>query len=431
MEWNARLWRQSIERFKAFMIPLTVPLGRSERRVAAAHYVQGLLMPGQRKSIEPIAARLGVDSQRLQQFMADSPWEETQLWRVIRQEVVPHFEPIEAWIVDETGWLKQGKHSVGVAHQYCGAVGKQANCQVSVELVVSDGFVAAPVGGRLYLPQSWVADPKRCAEAGVPPEVGFATKNEIALTLIEQALADQVLPAPVLGDSAYGDGFAFRARLRELKMEFFLQVTPEEHRGWTEEVPTTLKGKYRTVDEKTAQSAHHLLEIARALPAAQWKHCCWKAAKGARQHTRIAWQEVYLARGLKEAHGQLEKLWLVVDWPKGAQEPYHCYLAHFHRQPSKALCLKLSRARWHVEQYFQRSKDDLGLDHYEGRSWRGFHHHLVMSAIAYLFILTSYLEAKKNFWSDVGEDPGSDSAVATEIDRTLSLLPRDIPGENR
>jgi SRSO17 transposase len=185
--------------------------------------------------------------------MADSPWEETQLWRVIRQEIVPHFEPIEAWIVDETGWLKQGEHSVGVAHQYCGAVGKQANCQVSVELLVSDGFVAAPVGGRLYLPQSWVEDPKRCAKAGVPPDVSFATKSQIALTLIEQALADQVLPAPVLGDSAYGDGFAFRARLRELKMEFFLQVTPQEHRGWIEEVPTTLKGKYRTVDEKTAQ----------------------------------------------------------------------------------------------------------------------------------------------------------------------------------
>lgn len=431
MEWNARLWRQSIERFKAFMVPLTAPLGRSERRVAAAHYVQGLLMPGQRKSIEPIAARLGVDSQRLQQFMADSPWEESQLWRVIRREIVPHFEPIEAWIVDETGWLKQGKHSVGVAHQYCGAVGKQANCQVSVELVVSDGFVAAPIGGRLYLPQSWLEDPKRCAKAGVPAEVSFATKSEIALTLIEQALADQVLPAPVLGDSVYGDGFAFRARLRELKMEFFLQVSPEEHRGWTEEVPTILKAKHRTVDEQTAQRARNLLEIAGSLPAAQWKHCHWRAAKGAKQQTRIAWQEVYLARGLREANGQLEKLWLVVDWPKGAQEPYHCYLAHFHRQPSKALCLKLSRSRWHVEQYFQRSKDDLGLDHYEGRSWRGFHHHLVMSAIAYLFILTSYLEAKKNFWSDVGEDPGSDPAVAAEIDRTLSLLPRDISGENR
>ena len=164
MEWNARLWRQSIERFKAFMIPLAAPLGRSERRTAATNYVQGLLMPGQRKSIEPMAARLGMEPQRLQQFMADSPWDETELWRVIRREVVPHFEPIEAWIVDETGWLKQGKNSVGVAHQYCGAVGKQANCQVSVELVVSDGFVAAPVGGRLYLPQSWIDDPQRCAK---------------------------------------------------------------------------------------------------------------------------------------------------------------------------------------------------------------------------------------------------------------------------
>jgi SRSO17 transposase len=409
------------------MVPLAAPLGRSERRVAAASYVSGLLMPGQRKSIEPMAARLGVDPQRLQQFIADSPWDEEQLWRVLRREIIPHFEPIEAWIPDETGWLKQGKHSVGVSHQYCGAIGKQANCQISVELVVSNGFVAAPVGGRLYLPQSWAEDPERRAKAGVPPEITFATKSQIALQLIEQALADQVAPAPVLGDAAYGDSFAFRQRLRELNLEFFLQVTPEEHFGWTQEVPTVLKGKYRKLaDEKLAASARHLMDIARSLPTGAWKYCSWTTAGGQRHRTRIAWQEVFLARGLKEADGKLEKLWLVVDWPQEAKEPYHCYLAHFHRQPSKARCLKLSRSRWHVEQYFQRSKDDLGLDHYEGRSWRGFHHHLVMSAIAYLFILTIYLEAKKNFWSDVGEDPRSDPALATEIDRTLSLLPGDI-----
>ena len=432
MEWNGRLWQRSIERFKAFMVPVAAPLGRSERRVAAASYVSGLLMPGQRKSIGPMAARLGLDPQRLQQFITDSPWDEEQLWQVIRQEVIPHFEPIEAWIPDETGWVKQGKHSVGVNHQYCNSIGKQANCQVSVELVVSNGFVAAPVAGRLYLPQSWAEDPERRAQAGVPPKTTFATKSQIALELIEQALVDQVAPAPVLGDAAYGDSFAFRQRLRELKLEFFLQVTPEEHLGWTQEVPTVLKGKYRKlVDEKLAASARHLMDIARSLPTEAWKHCSWTTAGGQRHHTRIAWQEIFLARGLKEPNGKLEKLWLVVDWPKGAQEPYHCYLAHFHRQPSKARCLKLSRSRWHVEQYFQRSKDDLGLDHFEGRSWRGFHHHLVMSAIAYLFILTIYLEAKKNFWSDVGEDPGSDPALAAEIDRTLSLLPRHISRENR
>jgi len=410
------------------MVPVVAPLGRSERRVAAANYVSGLLMPGQRKSIEPMAARLGIDPQRLQQFVTDSPWDEEQVWRVVRQEVIPHFEPIEAWIADETGWLKQGKDSVGVSHQYCGAVGKQANCQVSVELVVSNGCVAAPIGGRLYLPQSWAEKPERRAKAGVPPEIMFATKSQIALQLIEQALADQVAPAPVLADAAYGDSFAFRQRLRELNLEFFLQVTPQEHLGWTQEVPTVLKGKYRKlVDEKLAASARHLLDIARSWPDAVWKDCSWTTGDGKRHHTRIAWQEVFLARGLKEPDGRLEKVWLVLDWPRGAPEPYHSYLAHFDRQPSKACCLKLSRSRWHVEQYFQRSKDDLGLDHFEGRSWRGFHHHLALSALAYLFILTIYLEAKKNFWSDVGEDPRIDPALAAAIDRTLSLLPRYIP----
>src|SRR5467141_2227918 len=197
MRWNARLWKNSIPEFTKFMAPLVATLGRSERRHAATHYVEGLLMPGQRKSIEPLAARLGVDAQSLQQLLTSSPWSDEALWQAIREEVIPHLEPLEAWVVDETGWLKQGRHSVGVSHQYCGAVGKSANCQVSVELVVSDGFVAAPVGGRLYLPQSWIDDPQRCAKAGVPPDVGFATKNEIALSLIEQALGDQVVPAPV------------------------------------------------------------------------------------------------------------------------------------------------------------------------------------------------------------------------------------------
>ena len=131
------------------MVPVVAPLGRSERRVAAANYVSGLLMPGQRKSIEPMAARLGVDAQRLQQFVTDSPWDEEQVLGVVRQEVIPHFEPIEAWIVDETGWLKQGKDSVGVAHQYCGAVGKQANCQVSVPHRLARGLSCSwPQGTR-------------------------------------------------------------------------------------------------------------------------------------------------------------------------------------------------------------------------------------------------------------------------------------------
>src|SRR3989442_15703571 len=184
MKWNARLWKNSVAHFAKFMTPLVANLGRSERRQAATRYVAGLLMPGQRKSIEPMGAGLKGDAQSLQQLVTSGPWSDEALWRAIRQEVLPHLEPLEAWVVDEPGWVKQGQHSVGVSHQYCGAVGKQANCQVSVELVASDGWVAAPLGGRLYLPESWAQNHERRAEAGGPEGVKFQTKPPVGLGLI-------------------------------------------------------------------------------------------------------------------------------------------------------------------------------------------------------------------------------------------------------
>jgi SRSO17 transposase len=425
MKWNDRLWQQSQQYLSQFLIPLVEVLGRSERRVAAARYVQGLLLPGQRKSIVPMSDRLGVDSQSLQQFVSDSPWEERELWSAIRREVIPNLEPIDSWVVDETGWVKQGDHSVGVSHQYCGSVGKQANCQVSVELVVSDGAVAAPVGGRLYLPQKWTEDRPRCAAAGVPQEVAFATKPQIAVALLEEALADGVCPGPVLADSAYGDNSDFRAELRRLKLEFFVQVTGSSLKGWTSQVPTARKFKRRYVSA-SAPASQTLEEITAGLPGSAWQHCSWKAADGHTRRTRLAWIEVYLAHGLRETGGELEKVWLVVDWPQGDEKPYHYYLAEFKRPPTKARCLRLSRSRWHIEQYFQRAKDDLGLDHFEGRSRRGFHHHLALSAVAYLFMLVVFLRAKKNFWSDVGSGVESDSPVAGEIHRLLLLLRQQI-----
>jgi SRSO17 transposase len=424
MEWNARLWKNSIAELTKFMAPLVATLGRSERRRAAMHYVEGLLIPGQRKSIEPMAARLGVDSQSLQQLLTSSPWSDEALWKAIRQEVIPHLEPLEAWVVDETGWLKQGKHSVGVSHQYCGAVGKSANCQVSVELVVSEGWVAAPIAAQLYLPRSWSEDAERRAAAGVPAEIAFHTKPELALALIQQAHADGVCAAPVLGDSAYGDSADFRQGVRQLGLEFFLQVEPT-HKAWTEPVAVERK-RTRYALARGAPSARALTEIVADFPPSQWKPCSWKAAYGRTQHTRLAWGEVYLEHRLRQDGEEPEKAWLVVDWPADASAPYHYYLAHLHRPPAKARCLKLSRSRWHIEQYFQRAKDDLGLDHFEGRSWRGFHHHLVLSAVAYEFILVQYLRTKKNFWCDLGADPESDPALAGEGERLLQLLREHI-----
>ena len=425
MEWSGPLFQRSAKHLVGFLTPVVAELGRSERRVAAARYVQGLPMPGQRKSVEPMAERLGVDPQGLQQFVSDSPWSDQAVWTVVRQEIIPHLEPMEAWVVDETGWLKQGQHSVGVSHQYCGAVGKQANCQVSVELVVSDGWIAAPIDGRLYLPESWTKDRVRCTEVGVPEEIVFATKPMIALQLLREALADGVAPAPVLGDAAYGDNAEFRAGVRALGLEFFLQVDAAKHKGWNFAVSTELK-QTRRHPTPVAPRSQTLVEIAGAIPAAKWQSAHWKRASGERGATRLAWCEVWLQHPLRKAGGELEELWLVVDWPADATEPYHYYLAHLHRPPTKARCLTLSRSRWHIEQYFQRAKDDLGFDHFEGRSWNGFHHHLVLSALAYLFILTIHARAKKNFWCDVGTDAARDPAVAGEVDRLLLLLRQQI-----
>ena len=336
IRWNVRLWKESVEQLHEYLRPLVAGLGRSERRMAAARYVEGLLMPGHRKSIGPIAERRGVDSQSLQQFVTDSPWSEAALWQAIREEVIPSLEPLEAWVVDETGWVKQGSHSVGVSHQYCGAVGKKANCQVSVEVVVSDGWIAAPVGGRLYLPESWTRDGERCAAAGVPEEVGFATKPELALEILRQARQDGVAPAPVLGDSVYGNNAEFRAAVRDkLGMEFFLQVDGSALKGWDHEVRTEVKRVRRHVRDGEPP-AETLAELTRRIPELEWKNCSWVAAGGQTRRTRLAWREVFLQHELRHPGGELEKVWLAVDWPAGDPEPYHYYLAHLDRPPTKA-----------------------------------------------------------------------------------------------
>ena len=254
--------------------------------------------------------------------------------------------------------------------------------------------MASGSGGRLYLPESWTQARERCAAAGVPEELAWATKPELALAILRQAQRDRVPPAPVLGASVYGNNTAFRAEVRQLGMEFFLQVEGDSLKGWDHEVRTEVKRLRRYVhpDEPPAET---LAELTRRLPDAEWKNCSWVTAGGQTRRTRLAWRPVFLPHDLRHPGGELEKVWLVVDWPTGDSEPYHYYLAHLYRPPTKAYGLKLSRSRWHSEQYFQRSKDDLGLDHFAGRSWQGLHHHLVLSAIAYLFILTMYWRRKK------------------------------------
>jgi SRSO17 transposase len=393
--------------------------------VGATLYVEGLLRPGQRKSIGPLADRLGVDSQKRQQFSTDSPWDESAIGKAIGPVAVDCLEPLEAWIVDETGWLKQGEHSVGVAHQYGGAVGKSANCQVNVPVAITDGLVAVPVGACLYLPESWTKDRARCREAGIPDPVEFATKAQIAVNLIREALVDGVARAPVLGDNAYGSNGELRDELRALGLEFFLQIDPGQLTGWVQPVTLEKKRTRWHVAADTA-AASTLLKLLAAQKAVKGRPCSWKAADGQTRPTRLAWMRVDLPGALDRGAQSLEEVWLVVDWPEGAPEAYHYYLAHLHREPTVARCLRLSRSRWNIEQYFQRAKDDLGLDHFEGRSLRGFHHHLVMAVLAYLFVVVVYLDAKKNFWCDVGTGAEEDASVAGEVSRLLLLLRQKV-----
>ena len=420
MNWNQKLWQRSLEQFPEFLEPLVAELGRRERREGAALYVQGLLTPGERKSVEPMAARLGVDMQKLQQLVADSPWDEQEVWQAIRQEVVPVLEPLASWIVDETGWLKQGDKSVGVAHQYCGAVGKAANCQVSVEVVVSDGEIAAPVAGRLYLPERWAADAARRAAAGVPPTVTFQTKPTLALALIREVLAAGVSRAPVLGDEVYGAASELRRGLRELDLEYFLNAGGDLP-AWSRPVKTRRARKYWDVAEGQPP-ALSLAAWSRTLHGKAWHAVAWRAADGNKRRTRIGWLPVRVYSDLDRDSGDWPPCWLVVDWPEGEENPYHLYLAWLKQPPSPARCLRLSRGRFPIEQFFQRGKTDLGLDHYEGRSWRGFHHHLVLAAVAYLFVTVIYLRSKKNFWCYVGAGVARDPAVAGTADRLLPLL---------
>lgn len=385
-------------------------------------------MPGERKSIEPMAERLGIDSQKLQQFIADSPWDEQEVWRAIRREVVPAMEPLAAWIIDETGWLKQGNKSVGVAHQYCGAVGKQANCQVSVEVVVSDGEIAAPVAGRLYLPEKWAEDLPRRQAAGVPATVEFQPKPAIALELVKSVLEEGVSPAPVLGDEVYGAASELRWELRQLGLEYFLNAG-DDLLAWTQPVKTRLAKKYWGVAEgQPAPSS--LAALSKTISKGQWPPVAWRAADGTKRKSRVAWLPVYVLSDLDRETGQWPQTWLVVDWPEGDADPYHLYLAWFKAPPTATRCLRLSRGRFPIEQFFQRDKTDLGLDHYEGRSWQGFHHHLALAAVAYLFVMVIYLGSKKNFWCYVGKGFACDAAVAGAVNRVRSLLRNKISAEN-
>jgi SRSO17 transposase len=407
-------------RLQHFLEDLLEPMGRSERRHWAEVYVQGLLLDGERKSIEPMAARLpGADVQALRQFVGQSPWAVEEVQRRLAHKVVDLLSDPEVWVIDETAFPKAGQHSVGVGRQYCGTLGKVANCQVAVSLHWSSPEASCPLGWRLYLPQPWLEETERAAEVKLPEGTVYRTKTELALELIDQMLAWEVPRLPVVADSFYGNDFSFRQALRQRQLPYAVQVECSTV-VWTQDPnlplpPPKKTGRPRQYPPLEAlPPPQNLKAVARALPDSAWRMISWRQGSRGVQRSRFARLPVWAAHGWREqAHPPRVAEWLLVEWPKGEPEPTKYWLAHGGSQPMGwRRLVRVAKARWRVELDYRELKEELGLDHYEGRHWLGWHHHVCLVSLAYAFLRSEQARLKKNFWCDLAggeEEAAGDS----------------------
>jgi SRSO17 transposase len=426
-----RALHQLDQRLTAFLEDLTAPMGRSERRHWARVYVQGLLLDGERKSIEPLAERIpGADVQALRQFLGQSPWEVEEIQRRLALKVVETLSEPEVWIIDETSFPKAGEHSVGVARQYCGALGKIANCQVALSLHWSRGEASCPLSWRLYLPKEWLEDRDRAQEVKLPERVVYQSKTDLALELVDQARAWNIPPLPVVADSAYGNNFEFREALRQRQLRYVVAVEPSTV-VWTEDPqvpvpPSKPRGRPRRSAPRSAlPAARSLLEAAQGLPRSAWQTVVWRAGTQGPRHSRFAKLPVWAAHGGKAGkHPQRVQEWLLIEWRLTAPEPTDYWLASLGQQPvgSRRL-VRLAKSRWRIEQDYRELKGELGLDHFEGRHWLGWHHHVTLVSMAFAFLRAEQARAQKNFWCDLAADPPTDAGHADSPGRTLPVAP--------
>ena len=364
-------------------------------------YCTGLLLPGDRKSVEPMAARLRPDRtsaehQSLLHFVGQSSWDEKALLRAVRAAVFPVMtarQPIEAWIVDDTGFPKKGHHSVGVARQYCGQLGKQDNCQVAVSLSVATCGSSLPVAWQLYLPEAWAEDGERCKRAKVPQTIGFQTKPEIALGQITSALAEGIAPGVVLADAGYGNASAFRDGLAALGVEFVVGVSATATvwpQGTTPAVPTpTGRGRppkrlRRGGDDAPVEQVAAVVE---SLPAEAWQAVTWREGAAEALVSRFAALRVRPAQGDHRRSEPRPEQWLLAEWPDDEAGPTKFWFSTVPANTPINRLVFLAKLRWLIERDYLELKQELGLGHYEGRGWPGFHHHGALCIAAYGFLI--------------------------------------------
>lgn len=388
------------QRFAAYLKSLAQAAGHADRAAPLESYCTGLLLPGERKSVEPMAARLAPDEvarqhQSLHHFVANAPWSDAALLERVRRYVLPAMKrngPLVAWIVDDTGFPKKGSHSVGVVRQWCGQVGKQENCRVAVSLSVATEQASLPIAWRLYLPESWTEDGKR-RQVGIPDPIRFATKPEIALEQIRQAVAEGVPVAPVLTDAAYGNDHRFREGLTGLGLRYVVGVqgtTTVWPRGKVPLPAKRWRGRGRPPKLLRRDTRHQpvgIKQLAESLEASAWR------TVSGRQGTKRNLRSRFVALRVRVAHRDYwrsqprAEQWLVIEWPAGEKEPTKYWLSTLPADSPLVDMVKLAKQRWIIERDYQELKQELGLGHYEGRGWRGFHHHATLCIAAYGFLV--------------------------------------------
>jgi SRSO17 transposase len=389
------------ERLHAFVDEVVRPLPHVRQRENALLYVRGLVEQGGRKSLQPTLFRLGESPARyesLQQFLADSPWEPALLVRACAERVAPEIGVL-AWIVDDTGIKKDGRHSPGVKRQWSGTLGKIDNCQVTVSVHAAGARGTLPLGWRLYLPEEWCEDELRRARAKIPAAVGSETKPALADALIEQAADWQIPLAPILADRAYGDDTGFRTKLHAQELEYVLAVSaqvsvygPETSFAVPQRNGTT--GRPRTV-ARPDRKPESVRALAERLPAKAWKTLpCRTTPAGEEASGRFAFVRVVAAHPVRSDHQPPREEWLIIEWPEHEQAPADYWLSNLPPKTPRERLARLARLRWTVELDYRQLKGELGLDHYEGRSYAGFHHHCALVTCAHAFLTLERLDPK-------------------------------------
>lgn len=380
--------------FSDYVQSMVEVIGHADRAEPLRSYCMGLMLPVERKSVEPMAAatapsRTSAQHQSLLHFVGQASWSDEALLGRVRDIVVPAIErhgPVTAWIIDDTGFPKKGKHSIGVGRQYCGQLGKQDNCQVAVSLSIAY---------RLYLPESWAADTERRQKAKVPQEIVFATKPVIALDQVRAARQAGVAPGVLLADAGYGADGAFRAGVSKLGLEYVVgvqptlsvwrpgegPVQPEQQRGKRGPAPTLLR-------RHPGHAPLSAKALALQLPEEAWQTVNWREGTNHELSSRFAAVRLRPAsRDFKLSMPHPEE-WLLVEWPKGDDEPFKYWLSTLPADTAIEHLVTTAKLRWRIERDYQELKQELGLGHYEGRGWRGFHHHASLCIAAYGFLIS-------------------------------------------